>query len=88
MGHEPVTYYSKSERRRLMALNGVEEFVRHQPLKGTDKSPFTSDWSKGSMDPQTLENARLLVERQGGPAHDPDPGPPKSFRWTVEDYTP
>jgi hypothetical protein len=47
-----------------MAQAGVEEFIRHRGANGTDKSPYTTDWSKGSIDPQTLENARVLVERQ------------------------
>ena len=62
MGHEPVTYYSKSERRRLMKEHGVEEFVRHQPTKGSDKSPYTVSWDKGSIDAQTLQNAADLLD--------------------------
>lgn len=64
MGHAPVYYDSKSERRRLMKLHHVEEYVRHAPTQGSDRSPHTVDWSKGSMDAATLENAAILVGRQ------------------------
>lgn len=66
LGQEPIRIRSKAQRRALMAATGRVEFIRHTPVPGTDKSPYTTDWSKGSIDPQTLENARVLVERQGG----------------------
>jgi hypothetical protein len=44
MGHEPVTVYSHSERRRLMKERGLREQVRHVGLRGSDKSPHTSRW--------------------------------------------
>jgi len=64
LGRDPIHITSKSQRRAIMAANGLEECIRHVPVPGTDKSPYTTDWSKGSMDPQTLENARILTERQ------------------------
>lgn len=66
LGREPVHIRSKSQRRALMAAGGLEEFIRHTPVPGTDKSPYTTDWSKGSMDPQTLANAKALVDRVYG----------------------
>lgn len=67
LGPEPVKVYSNSERLKIMRERGLEEFVRHTPVPGTDKSPHTSDWSKGSMDPYTLEAAKALVrERKPG----------------------
>lgn len=44
MGPEPVTVYSHSERRRLLHERGLQEFVRHVPLRGSDKSPHTTRW--------------------------------------------
>ena len=64
LGRDPVHIRSKAHRRALMAAAGLEEFIRHTPVPGTDRSPFTTDWSKGSMDPKTLENAAILVSRQ------------------------
>ena len=44
MGHEVVTYRTRSERKRLMKEHKVEEFVRHVGQQGSDKSPHTSRW--------------------------------------------
>lgn len=66
LGPEPIHIRSKAERRRIMALTGRVEFIRHTPVPGTDKSPHTTDWSKGSIDAQTMANARTLVERVYG----------------------
>ena len=44
MGHEPVTYRTRSERRRLMKEHNVEEFVRHVPTQGSATSPHTINW--------------------------------------------
>src|SRR4029450_5413997 len=40
LGHEPVTVYSRSERKRELAARGLQEFVRHvgTPGEGSDKS--------------------------------------------------
>lgn len=80
-GPEPIKVYSHTERKKLMKVDPktgrsrvdqlgreyqLTEFVRHTPVPGTDRSPHTSDWSKGSIDPQTLANARALVERVTG----------------------
>lgn len=45
LGPKPVKVYSHSERRDLMRAAGVEEFVRHQPVPGSDKSPHTTRWT-------------------------------------------
>ena len=60
----PTRFTSKRELTRALAANGHEIMVRHKTIPGTDKSPYTTDWSKGSIDAQTLENARVLAERQ------------------------
>lgn len=73
LGRDPVKVYSHTERRAIMNARGLEEFVRHAPIPGTDKSPYTTDWSKGSIDAYTLEAARYLVEnRMRGNKQDPD----------------
>lgn len=64
LGRDPVHIRSKSQRRALMAAAGLEEFIRHTPVPGTDKSPHTIPWT--TMDPQTMANAVELVSRQGG----------------------
>lgn len=58
---EPRLFTSKQERARWMKENGFREFVRHQGVDGTDKSPHTTRWA--TMDQQTLDNARELLER-------------------------
>ncbi len=82
-GHEPFTVYSKSEKARRLKELGVEPFVRHVPLPGSDKSPHTVDWSKGSMDPKTLANAEELVARAKTVKSEPSTVKPVPFTWTV-----
>lgn len=45
MGHEPVTVYSWSERKKIMKQRGLREQVRHVGLPGTDKSQHTTRWT-------------------------------------------
>lgn len=61
----PTRFTSKTALARALAEKGLEMRVRHVPIPGTDKSPHTTDWSKGSIDPYTLESARILSERNG-----------------------
>lgn len=74
LGNEPVTVYSRSELRREMKARGLQEFVRHVPVPGSDKSPHTTSWDVPS--PYTLEQARILLERVGRPSL-PDPPKPE-----------
>lgn len=89
---EPRKFYSKSARDQALAANGFEIRVRHVPVPGTDKSPYTTDHSKGCMDAGTLESARILVSRgatrtrEPRPQDDPDYGPPIPI--TVTDGAP
>lgn len=70
LGKYPIKVYSHTDRLRIARDRGLVEFVRHQPLQGGDKSPHTTDWSKGSIDPYTLAAAAALVrDRSGGPNH-------------------
>ena len=60
----PRRFYSRSEIERAAKEQGLVNMVRHVPAsKDSDKSPHTIDWSKGSIDPQTLENVRVLLSR-------------------------
>ena len=59
----PVTFYSRTKYRQYLREHRIEEFVRHAPLPGSDKSPYTEKW--GGIAPETLEGARLLLERVG-----------------------
>lgn len=43
MGHTPVTYRTRSERRRLMREHGVQEYVRHVGKQGSDKNEGVTD---------------------------------------------
>lgn len=58
--HTPQHFTLKSERRRALAEKGLEDRVRHVTIPGTDKSPYTSDWSRGTVD---LAAATALVSR-------------------------
>ena len=44
LAHLPVKVYSKSELKRKMKEYGVEPYVKHQGVHGSDKSPYTSRW--------------------------------------------
>ena len=59
---EPIRFRSREALRKHLDAHGLMPFVRHRPQPGSDKSPHTIDWSKG-IDPQTLENARVLLSR-------------------------
>ncbi len=63
LSNQPMTFYSKTDYRRYLKSRNLEEFVRHAPPPGSDKSPHTVKW--GGIAPETLEGARLLLERVG-----------------------
>lgn len=62
-GPHPVKVYSHTERRALALKNGVELKERFSPMPGTDIDPAGIPNPKGYMDPQTLENAKILLSR-------------------------
>jgi hypothetical protein len=69
LGHDPVTLYSPAELKREMDARGLQPMVRH-----TDGDTHTRSWA--TMDAQTLENGRILAERQANSTvkhHDPGP---------------
>lgn len=61
MTSQPETFYTKSEHRRRVKELGLVIRDTHVGLQGSDKSPHSSRW--GGIDPQTMENARVLLER-------------------------
>lgn len=83
MGHETVHYRTRSERKRLMKLHGVEEFVRHQPLPGSDKSPHTVNWANVSVDLDAAESLVRNPSKPSGVATEPQ----VPFTWRVRDLT-
>lgn len=85
----PIHFTSKQERQRWLKANGYREYVRHIGTD-SDQSKHTTRWV--GMDPQTLENARVLLERAAKePArNEPDPLPPipiTTYTGTVGDAT-
>lgn len=62
-GPQPVTFYSHSERRAYMAAHGLAEAERWCPTPGTDKDPAGIPNPKAYIDPQTMENAKVLLSR-------------------------
>lgn len=74
LGPEPMTFYSRSEIAKEAKRRGLEPFVRHVPVPGTDKSPYTTSWAAAS--PWMLEQAKVLLERvERGPAPSATPEP-------------
>jgi hypothetical protein len=63
LGHDPVTFYSKTDYRRYLKTHGIEEFHRHTPPPGTDKSDQTTSWA--SVTQETLDGAAAMLERVG-----------------------
>ena len=57
MGDEPVTVYSREEFKQEMARHNVEQRIKWVP---GDK--YLTNWG-ASIDPYTLESARILVSR-------------------------
>jgi hypothetical protein len=64
-GPHPIRFDSHTERRKYMEAHGLREKERFSPLPGTDKDPQGIPNPAGYMDPYTLENARILLERAG-----------------------
>lgn len=75
-GRHPIRFDSHSERRAYMKAHGLNEKENWAPFPGTDRDPMGIPNPAGYMDPYTMENARILIERQqlgGGPSKDWDP---------------
>lgn len=65
-GPTPITFYSHTERKRYMEAHGLTQKEKFCPTPGTDRDPAGVMNSRNYIDPQTLENARILVTRQRG----------------------
>jgi hypothetical protein len=72
---QPIRFRSREALRKHMAAHNLTPFVRHVPVPGSDKSPHTSDWSRG-IDPQTLENVRVLLSRGSEVGEEGEPSLP------------
>lgn len=84
LGPEPVRITSMAQRAAIMKERGLVEYIRHTPVPGSDKSPHTTDWSKGSVDAQTLDNARVLLSRGRDRTVESDPEPVRNpFNFTA-----
>lgn len=62
---DPMTFYSHSERRRYMQAQGLQEKEKFCPLPGSSKDPQGIPNPAGYLDPKTLDNARVLISRNG-----------------------
>lgn len=71
LGHEPVTLHSPAEKARYLKAHNLEEFVRHQPVPGSDKSPHTTSWAAVSK--ETLDGATAMLERVSQGTKAPEP---------------
>lgn len=64
LGPTPIHIRSRAERRRIIKEQGLEEFIRHTGVPGTDKSPHTTKWD--AISPEQMAGATAMLERVGG----------------------
>lgn len=84
--HTPTRFTSKRELALALAAKGLEQRVRHVTIPGTDHSPYTTDWSRGSVD---LKAAIAAVSEPRGKIHLPDVSEPDvPITWTVREWEP
>lgn len=80
---EPIRFRSKAVLRAHLDAYNLTPAVRHRPInQGTDYSPHTTDWSRGT-DPYTLEAARILVSRPNSRGVVTEPAPTLPIEHTV-----
>lgn len=65
-GPHPVTFYSHTERRAYMEAHGLTQAERWCPTPGTDRDPAGIMPNGRYIDPQTMENATVLLSRVSG----------------------
>jgi len=63
LADQPVTFYSPREKSQYMKAHGIEEYVRHQPVPGSDTSPHTTSWA--AVSPWQMAGAKAMLERVG-----------------------
>lgn len=81
----PTRFTSKAALSKALDAKGLEIRVRHMPIPGTDKSPHTTDWSRGGVD---LVAATAAVSEPRGkavPAADEADVP---VTWTIQEWQP
>lgn len=84
--HTPTRFTSKRELAQALSAKGLEQRVRHVTIPGTDKSPYTTDWGRGSVD---LAAAVAAVSEPRGKIHLPETSASDiPIRWTVSDWEP
>ncbi len=59
---EPIRFRSKQEFKRWQKESGWTVKDTHVAPNGSDKSKFTTDWSR-AYDPYTANNVKILLER-------------------------
>lgn len=74
-GPQPVTFYTESERLGYMKRHDLQQTEKFAAFPGTDRDPSGIQNPRGYVDAQTLENARILISRngQGSPEKEWDP---------------
>jgi hypothetical protein len=84
LANEPVTFYSPREKAQYLKRTNQEEFVRHMPVPGSDKSPHTTKWA--AMSAETLAGAKEMLERVGKSSSTAEQGTYiKEFSVTISD---
>jgi hypothetical protein len=85
LGHDPVTFYSPAEKYQYLKTHGIAEFIRHQPVPGTDKSPHTTSWASG-FSPEYLAGVSEMLARVGKSSSTSEsPSYVKEFSVTITD---
>lgn len=82
---QPTRFTSKSALRKALDAKGLEMRVRHVPIPGTDSSPHTTDWSRGSVD---LAAATAAVSEPRGKLRAIEDAAHVDVTWTIQDWTP
>ncbi len=85
LGDRPVTFYSPAEHQRYLKAHGIESAVRHQPVRGSDKSPYTTSWASG-LPREYVDGVAAMLARasQAGADHE-SPSYVKSMSVTMTD---
>jgi hypothetical protein len=83
LGDRPVTFYSPAEQSRYLKAHGIESIVRHQPVRGSDKSPYTTSWASG-LPQEYLDGVAAMLARAGKTHHE-SPSYVKHMSVTISD---